>query len=1826
MTLLKQKQHLSFLGFILFFSLNTYCANAINDRIISVSPIDSLDHSSSVKPTQKRPLSILSVRPAFQGGKSCESASMMCQGSFPFTSGIELNPVTDVSKYASLCFSGTINNPVWYSFIAGATDVEFRISSGPCAEGVQAAIVQSDDCSSFTPTYNNIGNFSCRNRIDRNTFYDLEAISLTVGKTYYLVIDGYGANDDILGACNFTVDLKTPPSSIINSNYDYAQITGSSTVCPNQNGVKFKVSPTTVAQNYTWTVGGNPVNNAPFIDTLVNINWGAAPADVCVKISTTCASSNPPKCQTVTIGQSAIRYIDTVLCQGSSITIGSETINTNKTNYRIKLPIQSSTGCDSIVDLTLTTLTLTTNLVTPIVKSGDLSCSVNAVTLRSSPLGYPSGTADLIYEWTNPSNNIFGGNNGIVTVNQQGIYKLAVKITSKPPLKAKTCEAPVQSITVNQTGSGSPSIRYIDTVLCQGSSITIGSETINTDRTNYQIKLPIPASTGCDSIVDLTLTILNLTTDLVTPITKTGDLSCSISSVTLVSGPVGIDPNNATRIYEWRNAANNVLDVLSSQMVTQQGTYTLAVKASLKGITCSAPVQSITVNQTGIVPARPVLDGLRSPCVNSNNNYTIISPAADVTQYNWTITGGTVASPSTTTPSVLATWTGINAGKICVTAQNSCGVSESACLDIDIKGVPTALPISGEQSICPNTTKTYNVTPNANVTTYQWTVPSGASIASGQGSSSIQVNWGSSTGGQITMTPSNACGAGPATNLNISINTTKPTAVDIQGPKEVCPAATAKYFIASDPSIIEYKWILPAGVTALTSLNQASIDVRFDANTNAKICLDIKNACQLTTNMCLDVTVKTVQPDVPIITGPTSVCSNDDTNFNVPNNPAITKYTWAVPTGASITRGQGSASIQVSWGTATSGQVSLDIENACGLKNKGTASISIKDATLQDPIIAGAISVCPNAKVVYSVALNPRIVTYKWATSSDATVTASANPNEYNLSWKTAGGDVCLEYTNDCGITKKSCVVVSVTSSLDSLPITGDTTVCEGKIATFAVQKDAGATGYTWTVPTGSTIQTGNNTNSITLLFGTTGGLVKVSPVGGCANGKQSSVNVTIKKKPNGPLSILGKNAVCVGDIEKYSVPTQSDAVLFKWVVPTGAVITQGINTREITVEWKTATSGDISVSGMGECGESVAKTLAVTVKNVPKPVAGFDETVCGLTYKMKATTSVNALTWSVFDKPATATALFKNPNLADSDVTVSELGDYTFVLIETNGTCIAADTVKIAFKSKPTLTLIDETCNLEATQYAVNVKINGKSPYSFRGSLIGRIVQDTFKSQPVTNGSAYDFVIIDAFGCASDTLKGQKTCNCATSAGTLKKDSLVLCFGTKGKAIHQANAITDRDDTFDFILNKGTSKALGEVVAKNKTGEFAFDPAKMQYNTVYYIHYAVGTNVRGEADQLDKCFAISNGIPIVFKEKLTASLTADTTVCEGTPASLVFKSNTNDFFKVSYQFGNETFEISKIKNLEKFDVIPSLSGSYRLVEVTNSSGCKAEVSGLANVKIRPRPTLNAGADQTVCDRTTTLNATIPPQYKSTWRTENTAKIVSINSPITPIENLQNGKNRFVISIQDSVCLNYRVSDTVDVFLPIIPKGISLALEVFAGDSVKANVTESAPVGTYEVTALNSPASGRFAIFSNGAFNYISDSTYKGVVKFKYLICSQACAMVCDTGEVRILVKEKSKPPRVDTVPDVDIPNAITPNGDGKNDFFVIDNIEKFTKSEFTVFNRWGEILYRSKAYNGQWGGTNQNGEPLAEGTYYYILRLNVDDGKILRGDVTILR
>lgn len=84
------------------------------------------------------------------------------------------------------------------------------------------------------------------------------------------------------------------------------------------------------------------------------------------------------------------------------------------------------------------------------------------------------------------------------------------------------------------------------------------------------------------------------------------------------------------------------------------------------------------------------------------------------------------------------------------------------------------------------------------------------------------------------------------------------------------------------------------------------------------------------------------------------------------------------------------------------------------------------------------------------------------------------------------------------------------------------------------------------------------------------------------------------------------------------------------------------------------------------------------------------------------------------------------------------------------------------------------------------------------------------------------------------------------------------------------------------------------------------------------------------------------------------------------------------------------------------------------------------------------------------------------------------------------------------------------------------------------------------------------------------------------------------------------------------------IPNVITPNNDGYNDSWRIENIQLFPSNRVLIVNRWGDIVYQSDFYNNDWDGSFGGGL-LPSGTYYYILDLGQGWG-IFKGDVTIIR
>jgi uncharacterized repeat protein (TIGR01451 family)/gliding motility-associated-like protein len=91
------------------------------------------------------------------------------------------------------------------------------------------------------------------------------------------------------------------------------------------------------------------------------------------------------------------------------------------------------------------------------------------------------------------------------------------------------------------------------------------------------------------------------------------------------------------------------------------------------------------------------------------------------------------------------------------------------------------------------------------------------------------------------------------------------------------------------------------------------------------------------------------------------------------------------------------------------------------------------------------------------------------------------------------------------------------------------------------------------------------------------------------------------------------------------------------------------------------------------------------------------------------------------------------------------------------------------------------------------------------------------------------------------------------------------------------------------------------------------------------------------------------------------------------------------------------------------------------------------------------------------------------------------------------------------------------------------------------------------------------------------------------------------------------------------------IPEGFSPNGDGVNDVFVITGLERYPEHTFTIFNRWGNMVFEAAPYNNDWDGTSTfgitvGGNELPSGTYFYIFETGVEGIDPIRGFIYLAR
>jgi gliding motility-associated-like protein len=287
----------------------------------------------------------------------------------------------------------------------------------------------------------------------------------------------------------------------------------------------------------------------------------------------------------------------------------------------------------------------------------------------------------------------------------------------------------------------------------------------------------------------------------------------------------------------------------------------------------------------------------------------------------------------------------------------------------------------------------------------------------------------------------------------------------------------------------------------------------------------------------------------------------------------------------------------------------------------------------------------------------------------------------------------------------------------------------------------------------------------------------------------------------------------------------------------------------------------------------------------------------------------------------------------------------------------------------------------------------------------------------------------------------------------------------------------------------------------------------------------------------------------------------------------------------------------------------PPLGGNYTLTyQVVNDFGCTFSES--VNVVVIPKPDVSTGESPTYCGENITLEGSVengvPGQnYAYSW------------SPASLFNNPDTQNPVFVASIDTVTTVylttywtedeNCSATDSMEILLPLLP---------LTGDLERLFPCTFELPYTVNTTDQNQPGVTYQWSFTN------SDTTIVDFGDGPSVVYDQAGTFTVVYFEPNCGLSVSQEITVSPQVCEIFIPNIMTPNGDGDNDSFNVNGITYFDGSVLQVFNRWGNIVHEDPDYNGKW-----QAEGVADGTYYYILRVKENTGeKVYSGSLTIVR
>lgn len=287
------------------------------------------------------------------------------------------------------------------------------------------------------------------------------------------------------------------------------------------------------------------------------------------------------------------------------------------------------------------------------------------------------------------------------------------------------------------------------------------------------------------------------------------------------------------------------------------------------------------------------------------------------------------------------------------------------------------------------------------------------------------------------------------------------------------------------------------------------------------------NGCSNSSSQQTTVTNCTPPAKPGIITttgGSTKICPGDVKSYSVLSVPGATSYTWIAPPGGTITNGQGTVQVTVSYdpGFTVSDTLRVIANNSCGSSQQRTLKITRGSVPAAPSLIAGpAFGVCNGSGVPYSV-VNIAGLVYSWSYNVPfATILSGQGTNaitaDYNSSF--LSGTLTVTASNGCGTGNPRKLTVKAVPAMPA-SLSGTAAVCANQSGVaYSISPLAGAVNYKWSAPAGSHITDGVITStgaslttdsvSVTVNYGNTAGDLKVRANNSCGSGAYLIQSIT---------------------------------------------------------------------------------------------------------------------------------------------------------------------------------------------------------------------------------------------------------------------------------------------------------------------------------------------------------------------------------------------------------------------------------------------------------------------------------------------------------------------------------------------------------------------------------------------------------------------------------------------------------------------------------------------------------------------------------------------